>query len=205
MKTGSDYSWFIVTQKIIEREFALSGSEQNPDLTSRDVRRVISSRLGKGAPPPVEAFKRNGPDFIVNHDLGDCTRPARPRGSAAAASTVTARWRAPSWAAACSLGAPPGARRRGTWPRGLASLGVRGKSGAPVRSEARTQIAPDFLREFGATAVSSPQAFGAEFPAHSIRNVNIRSASSRMYTGAFAGSSPPSRNFSQSSSPKRGP
>jgi predicted oxidoreductase len=34
--TGYDYSWFVLTQKIIEKEFALSGSEQNPDLTGRD-------------------------------------------------------------------------------------------------------------------------------------------------------------------------
>src|SRR3954471_18746384 len=61
MKTGHEHTWFIVTQKIIEREFALSGSEQNPDITSKSIRRVIAGRLlGKGAPEPVEAFKRNG-------------------------------------------------------------------------------------------------------------------------------------------------
>ena len=74
MTTGYDYSWFIVTQKIIEREFALSGSEQNPDLTSRSVRRTLASRLGAGAPPPVEAFKRHGVDFIVEHDLRELIR-----------------------------------------------------------------------------------------------------------------------------------
>ena len=74
MKTGYDHSWFIVTQKIIEREFALSGSEQNPDLTSRSVRQVVAGRVGKGAPPPVERFKRHGVDFIVEHDLRDLVR-----------------------------------------------------------------------------------------------------------------------------------
>ena len=74
MKTGYDYSWFVLTQKMIEREFALSGSEQNPDLTSRSVRQVLASRLGGGAPPPVEAFKRHGADFIVEHDLRDLVR-----------------------------------------------------------------------------------------------------------------------------------
>ena len=69
MTTGYDYSWFILTQKIIEREFALSGSEQNPDLTGRDVRRVMNGSPGNGAPPPVEAFKRNGPDFIVKRTI----------------------------------------------------------------------------------------------------------------------------------------
>jgi len=74
MKTGYDYSWFVLTQKIIEREFALSGSEQNPDLTSKSLRQVLASRVGKGAPAPVEAFKRNGVDFIVCDDLRDLVR-----------------------------------------------------------------------------------------------------------------------------------
>jgi predicted oxidoreductase len=74
MKTGYDYSWFVLTQKIIEREFALSGSEQNPDLTSKSLRQVLASRVGKGAPGPVEAFKRHGADFIVEHDLGTLVR-----------------------------------------------------------------------------------------------------------------------------------
>ncbi|MEV4517634.1 FAD-binding dehydrogenase [Dactylosporangium sp. NPDC049525] len=64
MSTGYDYSWFVLTQKIIEKEFALSGSEQNPDLTNRSVRQVLQ-RVRPGAPAPVEAFKRNGADFVV--------------------------------------------------------------------------------------------------------------------------------------------
>jgi predicted oxidoreductase len=66
-----DYSWFILTQKIIEREFALSGSEQNPDITNRDFRLMLTSRLGHGAPPPVEAFKTKGADFVVAGNLRD--------------------------------------------------------------------------------------------------------------------------------------
>jgi predicted oxidoreductase len=62
--TGYDYSWFILTQKIIEKEFALSGSEQNPDLTNRSVRQVLG-RVRPGATPPVEAFKKHGADFVV--------------------------------------------------------------------------------------------------------------------------------------------
>ncbi|HEX4483865.1 MAG TPA: FAD-binding dehydrogenase [Solirubrobacteraceae bacterium] len=69
IKTGHDHTWFVLTQKIIEREFALSGSEQNPDITGRSVRELIKSRIGKGAPPPVEAFKRHGADFVVERDL----------------------------------------------------------------------------------------------------------------------------------------
>ncbi|MGO9498121.1 MAG: FAD-binding dehydrogenase [Solirubrobacteraceae bacterium] len=74
MTTGHDYSWFVLTQKIIEREFALSGSEQNPDLVSKSTRQVLASRVAKGAPPPVEAFKRHGVDFIVEHDLRSLVR-----------------------------------------------------------------------------------------------------------------------------------
>lgn len=62
--TGYDYSWFVLTQKIIEKEFALSGSEQNPDLTGKDLR-LLLSRIKKGAPGPVEAFKQHGEDFVV--------------------------------------------------------------------------------------------------------------------------------------------
>ena len=45
---GYDHSWFIVTRKIIEREFALSGWEQNPDITNRDYKLLLKSRLGRG-------------------------------------------------------------------------------------------------------------------------------------------------------------
>jgi uncharacterized protein len=65
---GFDYSWFILTQKIIEKEFALSGSEQNPDLTGKDIRRTLQ-RVRPGAPAPVEAFMRRGADFVVAASL----------------------------------------------------------------------------------------------------------------------------------------
>lgn len=64
-----DHSWFILNQRIIEKEFALSGSEQNPDLTDRDIRLLLRSRLGSGAAPPVEAFKEHGEDFLVAEGL----------------------------------------------------------------------------------------------------------------------------------------
>lgn len=63
-----DHSWFIVTQKIIEKEFALSGSEQNPDITNKDLK-LLASRVRKGAPAPVEAFKQKGADFVVAEDI----------------------------------------------------------------------------------------------------------------------------------------
>ena len=71
LATGHDYSWFILTQSIIEKEFALSGSEQNPDITGKDVRFLVKSRLAKGAPGPVEAFKQHGEDFVVADNLPD--------------------------------------------------------------------------------------------------------------------------------------
>lgn len=64
MRTGYEYSWFVLTQKVIEKEFALSGSEQNPDLTGKDIK-LLLSRVRPGAPGPVEAFKRHGEDFVV--------------------------------------------------------------------------------------------------------------------------------------------
>lgn len=63
-RTGHDHSWFVLTQRIIEKEFALSGSEQNPDLTGKDLR-LLAERLGPGAPGPVERFKERGADFVV--------------------------------------------------------------------------------------------------------------------------------------------
>jgi predicted oxidoreductase len=63
--SGHDHSWFILTQAIIEKEFALSGQEQNPDLTGKSVRTLLAERLSKGATSPVEAFKSHGEDFVV--------------------------------------------------------------------------------------------------------------------------------------------
>ena len=68
MQTGYDYSWFILTRKIIAKEFALSGSEQNPDFTSKSWLAVIR-RARAGIPGPVKAFMDNGEDFIVEPDL----------------------------------------------------------------------------------------------------------------------------------------
>src|SRR3954465_3809671 len=56
MITGHEHTWFVLTQKIVEKEFALSGSEQNPDITSGSLKAVIKSRVGSGPPAPVAAF-----------------------------------------------------------------------------------------------------------------------------------------------------
>jgi predicted oxidoreductase len=73
-QTGYDHSWFVLTQRIIAKEFALSGSEQNPDLTSRSWRQVLGRARGGNAPAPVEAFKQHGADFIVERRLDDLVR-----------------------------------------------------------------------------------------------------------------------------------
>ncbi|MCW2815427.1 MAG: putative FAD-binding dehydrogenase [Nocardioides sp.] len=71
LATGYDYSWFVLTQSIIEKEFALSGSEQNPDITEKDLRVLLRERLSKGAPTPVEKFKDHGEDFVVADTVDD--------------------------------------------------------------------------------------------------------------------------------------
>ncbi|CAN5280296.1 FAD-binding dehydrogenase [soil metagenome] len=70
-QTGYDHSWFVLTQSVIEKEFALSGSEQNPDLTGKSIRELLKQRLGKGATGPVEAFKAKGADFVVADTLDE--------------------------------------------------------------------------------------------------------------------------------------
>jgi predicted oxidoreductase len=70
MKSGYDYSWFILTQKIIEKEFALSGSEQNPDLTGKSIKKVLA-RVLPGPTEPVKAFMDKGEDFVIANTLAE--------------------------------------------------------------------------------------------------------------------------------------
>jgi predicted oxidoreductase len=63
MRTGYDHTWFVLTKKIIGKEFALSGSEQNPDLTGKSVRDVVG-RARADMPAPVRAFLDKGVDFV---------------------------------------------------------------------------------------------------------------------------------------------
>ncbi|MFF3979947.1 FAD-binding dehydrogenase [Streptomyces sp. NPDC001828] len=73
MKTGYGYTWFVLDQKIIGKEFALSGSEQNPDLTGKSVRGVLG-RARADVPGPVKAFMDHGADFVVEKDLASLVR-----------------------------------------------------------------------------------------------------------------------------------
>lgn len=73
-KSGYEYSWFILNQSIIKKEFALSGSEQNPDLTNKDIKMILGRLGGKEATAPVENFKKHGADFIVCDNLEDLVK-----------------------------------------------------------------------------------------------------------------------------------
>ncbi|MFI6878599.1 FAD-binding dehydrogenase [Streptomyces sp. NPDC050400] len=67
---GHDHTWFVLTRAIVEKEFALSGSEQNPDITGKDLKLVLQ-RVKKGAPGPIQAFLDRGEDFVVRRNLRD--------------------------------------------------------------------------------------------------------------------------------------
>ncbi|MGW0022295.1 FAD-binding dehydrogenase [Rhodococcus sp. NPDC003382] len=94
--TGHDHTWFVLDQKIIEKEFGLSGSEQNPDLTGRNIK-LLLQRVRSGAPGPVEAFKQRGVDFVVRDNLADLVAgmnelaPEAPLDYATVRSVVEAR------------------------------------------------------------------------------------------------------------------
>jgi uncharacterized protein len=68
-RTGYDYTWFILTRKIIEKEFALSGSEQNPDITGKSVKDTFRQRILPGVPDPIQKFMDHGADFVVRDNL----------------------------------------------------------------------------------------------------------------------------------------
>ncbi|MFD9648163.1 FAD-binding dehydrogenase [Streptomyces sp. NPDC059082] len=72
-RTGHDHTWFVLDQRIIGKEFALSGSEQNPDLTGKSVRGVLG-RARADVPDPVRAFMDHGADFVVEKDLSALVR-----------------------------------------------------------------------------------------------------------------------------------
>ncbi|WP_110007874.1 FAD-binding dehydrogenase [Geodermatophilus normandii] len=63
-QTGYEHTWFVSTKKIVEKEFALSGSEQNPDLTGRDLK-LLLGRVRSGVSAPVQAFLDRGEDFVT--------------------------------------------------------------------------------------------------------------------------------------------
>jgi predicted oxidoreductase len=67
-RAGHDHSWFLLNQRIIGKEFALSGSEQNPDLTNKSVLGVLRRGRGKTL-TPVQKFVNDGRDFLVANSV----------------------------------------------------------------------------------------------------------------------------------------
>jgi predicted oxidoreductase len=70
-RSGHPHSWFVLNKRIIDKEFVLSGSEQNPELTRKDLIAYLASRLLNSTPPPVKAFMDRGEDFVVANSLPD--------------------------------------------------------------------------------------------------------------------------------------
>jgi predicted oxidoreductase len=68
-RTGHSHSWFILNQRIIAREFALSGSEQNPDITGKRIEDTVRGRLSSEVPAPIQAFLDHGEDFVLASTL----------------------------------------------------------------------------------------------------------------------------------------
>lgn len=67
--TGYDYTWFILDRSIVAREFALSGSEQNPDLTNKSILELLRRIFGWNGTIPVQNFIKHGKDFTVRDTL----------------------------------------------------------------------------------------------------------------------------------------
>lgn len=69
--TGYDYTWFILDRSIIAREFALSGSEQNPDVTEKSYIGLLKRIFSPNGTVPVQNFMKYGRDFIVRESLSE--------------------------------------------------------------------------------------------------------------------------------------
>jgi uncharacterized protein len=79
---GFPYTWFLLNRVIIRREFALSGSEQNPDITGRSIRMTLK-RTGRAVQAPVQAFMDRGADFVVRDTLRELVAGMNATGDAA--------------------------------------------------------------------------------------------------------------------------
>ena len=69
-KSGHEHSWFLLNQRTIGREFALSGSEQNPDLTEKNIP-LLLQRVLPGATKPVEEFTKRSREFIFGRTVAE--------------------------------------------------------------------------------------------------------------------------------------
>ena len=61
--SGFSHSWFVLDRATLAAEFALSGSEQNADLTGKNLR-LLAGRIGSDPTPEVQAFLDRGVDFV---------------------------------------------------------------------------------------------------------------------------------------------
>jgi predicted oxidoreductase len=130
-RTGYEHSWFILTQRIIEKEFALSGSEQNPDLTGKDLR-LLAQRVAPGAPAPIEAFKDKGEDFGVADALHELIAGMQQRSPKCP--SMRSRWNGRWWAATGSSTTRSARTRRSTRSGRPGTTAATGSSGWPART-----------------------------------------------------------------------
>ncbi|MBA4505412.1 FAD-binding dehydrogenase [Corynebacterium sanguinis] len=72
-RTGHGYSWFILNQAIADKEFIFSGSEQNPDLTDKEIKKLLG-KIGPGTPMAIEAFHKNGVDWVTADTVEDLVK-----------------------------------------------------------------------------------------------------------------------------------
>ena len=72
--TGFGHSWFLLNQRTLGPEFALSGSEQNPDLTGKSLKLLLQNRLGDGPTSSVAAFQEKGVDFLTDPTIDGLVR-----------------------------------------------------------------------------------------------------------------------------------
>ena len=63
VRAGHSHSWFVLNERILGTEFALSGSEQNPDLTGRDIPELLKRVLPR-ADTQLDRFVRECPDIV---------------------------------------------------------------------------------------------------------------------------------------------
>ena len=68
LATGHGYSWFVLNGSIVAKEFLFSGSEQNPDLTDKQVKKLVG-KVTAGIPDPVRKFMDNGEDWVIAETL----------------------------------------------------------------------------------------------------------------------------------------
>ncbi|SHF58090.1 FAD-binding dehydrogenase [Streptoalloteichus hindustanus] len=76
--SGHSHSWLIMTRAMVDKEFELSGSDQNPDLTGKNPALVLL-RLKKSLMAPVRAFLERGEDVLMHGNLAGLVRAMNAR------------------------------------------------------------------------------------------------------------------------------